>query len=105
MNKDNNELNANLRPRDLLIAMAMAIAVPGFAWAQTPTVGQDADVLNTAALQPETLGEPVQHQSLSRLNDERTTPQSSDASSVAEIFSKGSINGNFRTLYFSGHNA
>jgi hypothetical protein len=103
MNKDNNELNSSLRPRHLLIAMAMA--VPGFAWAEIPTVGQDADVLNTAALQPETLGEPVQHQSLSRLNDEQTTAQSSDASSVAEMFSKGSINGNFRTIYFSGHNA
>lgn len=103
MNRDNTELNLSLRPRDLLIVMA--IAVPGFAWAETSTVGQDADVLNTAALQPETLGEPVQHQSLSRLNDEQTTLQSSDASSVAEIFSKGSINGNFRTIYFSGHNA
>ncbi|MDE1166627.1 MAG: OprD family outer membrane porin [Pseudomonas sp.] len=86
-------------PRNLLLAMAMSL--PAYALAASDAI----DPALAVNQRPGTLTEPVQQQEPSTLNDIEAPADTGDADTLGEVFSKGKVNGNFRTLYYSAHNS
>lgn len=85
------------------ILLALAISLPASVWASEKPLANDPIVATQP--RPPSLAEPVQHQDESVLNNSATPPPEGEANSLGEMISRGHIDANLRTLYYSAHNA